>query len=142
MKKYIVVTVKTADGHAAAMFGRSPQQLLVAAVLLALQQRMTGAADGGPGAADGGPGATDGGPGATDGGPRAANGGQGAEEEKEERLWRDLDHVKLELGEMEKVTANPPHFFILIFLFHLPYFTCRILYLHLIQVKCIFMYFM
>jgi hypothetical protein len=81
------------------MFGRSPQQLLVVAVLLlALQQRMTGAADGGPGAANGGPGAADGGP--------------GVEEEKEEvRLWRDLDQVKLELGEMEKVKSNPLNFY-------------------------------
>jgi hypothetical protein len=82
------------------MFGWSPQQLLVAVVvLLALQQRMAGAADGGPGAADGGPGAANGGPWAADGGP-------GAEEEKEERLWRDLDQVKLELGEMEKVKSD------------------------------------
>jgi hypothetical protein len=88
------------------MFGRSPRQLLVAAVvLLALQQRMTGAADGGPGAANGGPGVANGGPG-------AAN-SPGAEEEKEERLWRDLDQVKLELGEMEKVTANPLTFLLL-----------------------------
>ncbi len=88
------------------MFGRSPQQLLVVGVvLLALQQRMTGAADGGPGAANSGPGAANAGPG-------AANGGPGAEEEKEERLWRDLDQVKLELGEMEKVKSNPLTFFL------------------------------
>jgi hypothetical protein len=81
------------------MFGRSQQQLLVVAVvLLALQQRMTGAANGGPGEANSGPGAADGGPGAE-------------EEEKEERLWRDLDQVKLELGEMEKVKS----FFLFLF---------------------------
>ncbi len=88
------------------MFGRSPQQqlMVVAVVLLTLQQRMTGAADGGPGVANGGPG--------------AANSGPGAEEEKEERLWRDLDHVKLELGEMEKVKANLLTFFYFYLLSH------------------------
>jgi hypothetical protein len=86
------------------MFGRSPQQqlLVVVVLLLALQQRMTGAADGGPGAVNSGPG--------------AAN-SPGAEEEKEERLWRDLDHVKLELGEMEKVKANPLIFLVFVITF-------------------------